>query len=97
MDLMRNGLLGLGFIALLLLVVRPMLKMLAPPPEPVSMHSMEPIALGMEQQGQLPGPAEPHVARLGLKSVSQLELLETVMQEPYMAAQILQTWLRQPE
>ncbi len=97
MDLMRNGLLGLGFVALLLLVVRPMLKMLVPPPEPVAMHSIEPIALGMEQQGQLPGPADAHVSRLGLKSISQLELLETVTQEPYMAAQILQTWLRQPE
>ena len=98
MDLMRNGLLGLGFIALLLLVVRPMLKMFAPPPpEPMMMHTVEPIPLDGEQQGQLPGPGEPHVSRLGLKSISQLELLETVSQEPYQAAQILQTWLRQSE
>ncbi len=99
MDLMRNGLLGLGFIALLLLVVRPMLKMLMPPPpEPMMMHTVEPIPLEDEQQqGQLPGPGEPHLSRLGLKSISQLELLETVMQEPYQAAQILQTWLRQTE
>jgi flagellar M-ring protein FliF len=99
MDLARNGLLGLGFLALLLLVVRPMLKMLMPQPEPASRLTIEPLSLDVEQeqQGQLPGPADPYVSRLGLKSVSQMELLETVTQEPYQAAQILQTWLRQPD
>ena len=100
MDLMRNGLLALGFLALLLLVIRPMLKMLMPQPDPLTMHTVEPISLDEERQGQLPGPMDPmdpHVARLGMQNISQMELLETVTAEPYMAAQILQTWLRQSE
>ena len=96
MDLMRNGLLGLGFVALLLLVIRPMLKMLVPQGDSRGRRSIDAVALDLEQHGQLPGPA-PHVSRLGLKSVSQMELLETVTQEPFQAAQILQTWLRQPD
>jgi len=96
-DLMRNGLLGLGFLALLLLVVRPLLKLLAPQPEASEIHSIEPLPHDIEQQGQLPGPAEAQLTRLAMKNVSQMELIETVRQEPYQAAQILQTWLREPD
>lgn len=96
MDLLKNGLLGLGFIALLLLVVRPLLKTVLAPATQGARRAVQPLPLDGEQQGQLPGP-QAQLPRLGLKSVSQLELLETVKQEPYQAAQILQTWLRQSD
>jgi flagellar M-ring protein FliF len=97
MDLMRNGLLGLGFIALLLLVVRPLLRMMSLPAASGARRAIEPLPLDGVHQGALPGTTQGQMSRLGLKSVSQLELLESVKQEPYQAAQILQTWLRQSD
>lgn len=95
MDLIRNGMLGLGFIALLLLVVRPLLKTLSSPLASGARRAIEPLPLDGQHQVQLPGSTQSQLSRLGLKSVSQLELLESVKQEPYQAAQILQTWLKQ--
>ena len=99
MDLIKNGLLGLGFIALLLLVVRPLLKSLSLSGGTTVRRVIEPLQTGEElAQAQLPpGSPQAQMSRLGLKSVSQLEMLESVKQEPYQAAQILQTWLRQPD
>jgi len=85
--LLKNGLIAAGFLALLFLVIRPMLKVLqAAAPKQSSfvpiMPDAEAVAL-IEQQKK-----EAEKMR-----ITQLELIEKVKQDPYQVAQILQNWL----
>lgn len=94
LSLLKNGLIGFGFLALLLFVVRPLMKTLAPEKkttfEPLSEaadEAVDQLALAAKRL-QLGGQGP---------SVSQMELINKVKQEPYQTAQILQNWLNQKD
>lgn len=88
--LLKNGLIGLGFLALLFFVVRPLMKML----KPEKKTSFEPITAAEETLNQI---AEVHRAQIQNQTIRQMELMNKVKDEPYQAAQILQNWLRAKE
>ena len=82
----RNGLIAMGFLALLFLVIRPMLKMLrVPKPEsgvleiPGEEETLQLIEAQKKEHEQM--------------KLTQLEMIEKVKQDPYQVAQILQNWL----
>ncbi|AAR33742.1 flagellar M-ring protein FliF [Geobacter sulfurreducens] len=87
LSLLKNGLIGFGFLALLLFVVRPLLKTL----KPEKSTSFEPIPSAEDALNQI---AEIHRLQIGNQTVSQMELINKIKQEPYQAAQIIQNWLR---
>jgi flagellar M-ring protein FliF len=88
MALLKNGLIGFGFIALLLFVVRPLLKVLkaakTPSFEPLSELDDDPVQLESIQKAQL-----------AMHAINQRELTDYVKKDPYQTAQILQNWLKQ--
>lgn len=90
LSLLKNGLIGFGFLALLFFVVRPLMKVLRPPKE----TSFEPVPTAEDTLNQI---AEAHRLQLGNQTVRQVELINMVKEEPYQAAQILQNWLRSDE
>jgi len=93
-DLGKNLLLGLAFIALLLLVVRPLMKMLAVPQRNRS-DSIERLESQKEHHEQLEEGLHNLLLQPGLDHKGQGELLALVKQDPYQTAQVLQNWLRQ--
>ncbi|ACH40830.1 flagellar M-ring mounting plate protein FliF [Citrifermentans bemidjiense Bem] len=84
--LIKNGLIGLAFLALLFYVIRPLMKMLK---IEKAAHHFLPIQDDVEQQQMLEMQKVEHEKM----RVTQLELVEKVKQDPYQAAQILQNWL----
>ena len=87
----KNLLIVLGFLALVFLVLRPMLKMLGTY-RPANENSFA----GIDQiTGQLSHAAQQ--AQLELNKVNHLELIESVKKDPYQTAQVLQSWLKQTE
>jgi len=88
---LKNLLIGCGFIAILLLVIRPLMKMLKASQQPVR-EAFVPLEEDDEKQI-----AAAKRAQLTLQSVNQLELAEQIKKDPYQTAQILQNWLRQKE
>jgi flagellar M-ring protein FliF len=94
-DLGKNVLLGLAFIALLLLVVRPLMKMM-PSPKLDRNDSLELLRAQKERSEQLlEGGGHSLLPQQGLDFKGQGELLAIVKQDPYQTAQILQNWLKQ--
>jgi flagellar M-ring protein FliF len=91
LSLIKNLLIGLSFIALLFLVIRPLMKILKSG-QPAQGQSLVPLEEGDEKY--LSGGQR---AQLTLHAVNQLELAEQVKKDPYQAAQIMQNWLRQKE
>lgn len=87
-SLLKNGLIGLGFLALLFFVVRPLLSFLKSGRR-ASYDGFVPLGQGEEEL-----PDQKKLA-LGLPTFNQLELVEKVKQDPYQTAQILQNWLQQ--
>jgi len=95
MDLGKNLLLGLAFIALLLLIVRPLMKMLTAPGGARN-DSPGRLEAEKERREQLEGSAAGlMLPQPGLAFKGQGELLAIVKQDPYQTAQILQNWLKQ--
>jgi flagellar M-ring protein FliF len=92
----KNGLLGIGFIALLLLVVRPLMKVLVTPQKKAK-STMETLQSIEENQDKLEGKHQPHLAQLGMAMVNQTDFNELVKKDPYQTAQILQNWLKQKD
>ena len=90
MALLKNGLIGLGFIALLLFVVRPLLKIL----KSARPAAFEPLSDMEEDPSQLEGVQR---AQLAMQAINQRELTDYVKKDPYQTAQILQNWLKQRE
>jgi flagellar M-ring protein FliF len=88
---LKNLLIGFGFIAILFLVIRPLMKMLRTAQQP-SAESFVPLE--DDDEAKL---AAAQRAQLTMQSVNQLELAEHIKKDPYQAAQILQNWLRQKE
>jgi flagellar M-ring protein FliF len=98
-DLVKNGLLGLAFIALLLLVIRPLMKML-PASRTSRNDDFEPLSNGRERHGQLEHGGSGGHALLPQQDMDLKgpgELLAIVKQDPYQTAQIIQNWLKQRE
>ncbi|HEY5514382.1 MAG TPA: flagellar basal-body MS-ring/collar protein FliF [Geomonas sp.] len=83
--LLKNALIALGFLALLLFVIRPLLKILKTE-RPISFH---PVQVDLEAAHQIETTRREH-EKLKL---TQMELVEKVKQDPYQVAQILQNWL----
>lgn len=88
--LLKNGLIALGFLALILFVIRPLMKLLKVE-RPAA--SFVPVASDAETVQMLEAQRREQ-ERLKL---SQLELVEKVKQDPYQVAQILQNWLAHKE
>lgn len=91
MALVKNLLIGIAFLALILLVVRPMIKSLRMQ-RPANTTSFEGINEGQAVFGE-----SNMQAQLAMSKVNQLELVESVKKDPYQTAQVLQSWLKQNE
>jgi len=83
---LKNALIAMGFLALLLFVIRPLLKILKTEkpsggflPLPSDLEAAQMIEASRREHEKL--------------KVTQLELVEKVKQDPYQVAQILQNWL----
>jgi flagellar M-ring protein FliF len=92
MDLMKNGLLGLGFLALMLIVVRPLVKSLTDSGKKPS-GSFEPV-YGEDGELQLEGGGHGKMPQLETVTISQQELLEVVRNDPYLTAQVVRNWMK---
>ncbi|HBA87745.1 MAG TPA: flagellar M-ring protein FliF [Geobacter sp.] len=90
--LIKNVLIALGFLALIVFVIRPLLKMLKVE-KPVSSSSFLPVHDEQETAQLLEVQKREHEKM----RITQLELVEKVKQDPYQVAQILQNWLTRKE
>jgi len=88
--LLKYGLIALGFLALILLVIRPLMNLLKVE-KPAS--SFLPVQSDAEAMQMIEAQKREHEK---LK-ITQLELVEKVKQDPYQVAQILQNWLAHKE
>ena len=91
MSLLKNMLIGIAFLSLIILVIRPMVKSLGTH-RSVGASTFESLENGQEH----PGDALQR-AQLAMSKVNQLELVESVKKDPYQTAQVLQSWLKQNE
>lgn len=87
LSLFKNLLIGLGFVALLLFVIKPMINSLrvAKPPRLDILETIAP-----EAQEKLSASER---AQLAAQMAEQQELMEKAKTNPYQVAQILQNWL----
>lgn len=87
--LAKNLVIGLGFVALMLLVVKPLLNTLraARPPRLDILDSVSPDA-----QEKLSASER---AQLAMHMAEQQELMEKAKSNPYQVAQILQNWIKE--
>ena len=83
--LIKNVLIGLGFLALILFVIRPLLKML----KVETPTRFLPVVDDADAAQMIELQKREHEKM----RVTQIELVEKVKQDPYQAAQILQNWL----
>ncbi|KAF0219421.1 MAG: flagellar M-ring protein [Geobacteraceae bacterium] len=86
MSLLKNALIGLGFLALLFLVIRPLLGTL----KGSAPESFEPLESAEDQVKKM---LDAQKAKLASQSVNQLELIEKVKQESYQTSQVLKNWI----
>jgi flagellar M-ring protein FliF len=84
--LLKNGLIAAGFLALLLFVIRPLLKILKLE-KPAG--SFIPMQSDIEATQMIEATKREHEKM----RITQMELVEKVKQDPYQVAQILQNWL----
>lgn len=89
MSLFKNLLIALGFLALILLVIRPLLKSLTISRPPV-LDSLVPAE--EEGEDQL---STVERAQIAMQMAEQQSLIEMAKNDPYQVAQILQNWLRE--
>jgi flagellar M-ring protein FliF len=89
MALLKNGLIGFGFLVLMFFVIRPLLNILKRSGGGSSNEGFAPLQLPEEQL------EHQHKVALAAHAASQLQLIEKVKQDPYQTAQILQNWLQQ--
>ncbi len=95
-DMGKNVLLGIGFIALLLLVVRPLMNILQSPQKRanISFDTLQPFEDGRDKlEGRLPT----QMANLEMNAMNQMDLVSIVDKDPYQTAQILNNWLKQKD
>ncbi len=87
LTLMKNLLIAVGFLVLMLFVIKPMINTLraARPPRPDLLEAIVP-----ESQEKMSASER---AQLAMKMAEQQELMEKAKGNPYQVAQILQNWL----
>jgi flagellar M-ring protein FliF len=85
-SLFKNLLIGLGFLALILFVIRPLLNSLKLM-RPARLGALEPI---LETPEKLSATER---AQLSMQLAEQQNLIEQSKKDPYQVAQILQNWL----
>ena len=89
LTLAKNLVIGLGFVALLLLVIKPLLNTLrsARPPRLDILESITP-----EAQEKMSASER---AQLAMQMAEQQDLITKAKENPYQVAQILQNWIRE--
>ncbi|MBI5655755.1 MAG: flagellar M-ring protein FliF [Geobacter sp.] len=85
--LIKNLLIGIGFFALLFLVIRPLLKSIG---RGVATTTFEPLESPEEQIKQM---IQAQKQQLSSQAASQVELIEKIKTEPYQASQVIKNWL----
>ncbi len=85
--LLKNVLIGVGFLSLLFLVLKPMLRIIRTNASEYESAELVNNQLQKALSNPLRGQLESQ------PSVSQIELIEHVKKEPYQTAQILKSWL----
>ncbi|MEI6206275.1 MAG: flagellar basal-body MS-ring/collar protein FliF [Desulfuromonadales bacterium] len=85
-SLAKNLTIGIGFLALIMFVIRPLLISLRVV-RSNSMSSIEPIGEGTEQLSTT------ERAQLAIQLAEQQDLIEQAKKDPYQVAQILQNWV----
>lgn len=85
-SLFKNFLIGLGFLALILFVIRPLLNSLRITRPPV-LEVFEPIQEAPEKLSAA------ERAQISMQMAEQQSLIEQAKKDPYQVAQILQNWL----
>lgn len=87
MSLFKNLLIGLGFMAIIFFIIRPLLSSLK------AMQPPRPELLEMDQQEIGDKLSATERAQLSMHMVEQQNLIELAKEDPYQVAQILQNWL----
>lgn len=91
LSLAKNLLIGLGFLTLLLLVIRPLLKSIGSGIPSTSFESME------SPEEQIRQMIAAQRQQLSSAATNQMELIEKVKTEPYQASQVIKNWLESKE
>ncbi len=86
MSLAKNLMIGVGFLVLILFVIRPLLTSLRLSKRP-TLESFESIGAGGEQL------TSAERAQIGSQMAEQQQLIEQAKKDPYQVAQILQNWV----
>ncbi len=86
MSLAKNLMIGVGFLALVLFVIRPLIASLRIAKRPV-LESFETIGAGGEHLTSV------ERAQINAQMVDQQNLIEQAKKDPYQVAQILQNWV----
>ena len=89
--LLKNLLIGIGFFALLFMVIRPLLKTIG---SGIPATAFEPLESPEEQIQQM---IKSQRAQLSSQAASQTELIEKIKAEPYQASQVIKNWLENKE
>jgi flagellar M-ring protein FliF len=85
-SLFKNLLIGLGFLALIFFIIRPLLNSLKVVRPPV-FEALEPIHEGTDKLSAA------ERAQISMQMAEQQNLIEQAKKDPYQVAQILQNWL----
>lgn len=88
MSLFKNLLIGLGFLALIFFVIRPLLASLRVM-KPARLESLEALH---EVSDQLTSAER---AQIAVQMAEQQSLIETAKKDPYQVAQVLQNWMNE--
>ena len=86
MSLAKNLMIGIGFLVLVLFVIRPLLASLRVAKKP-TLESFEALGSGGEQL------TTGERAQINAQMVEQQSLIEQAKKDPYQVAQILQNWV----
>ncbi len=88
-SLLKNLIIGLGFVALMLFVVKPMINTLRLP-KPPRLDMIDKMMPDLQRQEKLSASEK---AQLAAQMQEQQDLMEKAKTNPYQVAQILQNWL----
>jgi flagellar M-ring protein FliF len=91
LSLLKAGLIGIGFLALLLMVIRPLLKSLK---TGLPQTSFVP---GENPEDQVRRMIEAQQQQLKHQAGSQMELIEKVKTDSYQASQVIKNWIEKKE
>ncbi len=85
-SLFKNLIIGIGFMALIMFVIRPLLASLRTTRQPL-LETFEPLGEGTEKLSST------ERAQLAVQMAEQQSLIDQAKKDPYQVAQILQNWL----